>query len=286
MTETKQKTVWKTYPEFPFIQANQFGEVRTIDRTITGKNGRKLLVKGRVLKQQLLPDGYLQVHFRVNRKSIFMYVHRIMASCFIPNTNNWPEVNHKDNNRANNVVSNLEWCTHQYNQDYKKNFGTSSAEVLGKPVFAVNLETGKVLYFESQSEASRQLGVHSGGIGDVLKGRLNQIGGYWFTEDKSEITEEKIRKIKAKMYFRGGVVAINLETSEVFRFKTQLEAARQLGVDVGSINKVIKGKRYKTAGGYWFCYADENAVEKTRAKLGDDIANKVKELMSNELQSA
>lgn len=52
-------------------------------------------------------------------------------------------------------MSNLEWCTHQYNEAYKKNFGTSQAELLGKTVFAVNLETLKVLHFETQAEAAR-----------------------------------------------------------------------------------------------------------------------------------
>lgn len=92
----KEKAVWKIYPEFPFIEANQFGEVRTTDRLVTCKNGRKMFVKGHVLKQWANNKGYLLVHFSVNGKDVARLVHRIIAASFIPNPDNLPEVNHKD----------------------------------------------------------------------------------------------------------------------------------------------------------------------------------------------
>ena len=202
MTNTKQKEVWKTYPEYPFIEANQFGEVRTKDRFVEVKNGSKRLVKGRVLKQYLNKSGYLYVAFSLNDKTVNLRAHRVVAICFIPNPDKNPEVNHIDNDRTNNVVNNLEWCSRQYNQDYKKKFGT-----FGRPV-----------------------------------------------------------------------IAINLDTSEIFWFETQHEAARQLDADPGNICSVLKGKRTKTKG-YYFCNADSTAVEKTRKKFDNEIANKVKKLI-------
>lgn len=273
------KPIWLPYPEYPFIEANQFGEVRTKDRVVTDRNGRKLHIKGRVLKQQLNNQGYMYVHVSANGRRFNLLVHRIVATCFLPNPNNLPEVNHKDNNPANNAVSNLEWCTRQYNEDYKKKFGTSSTEVLGRPVFAVNLKTGKVLRFESQCEAARKLSIDQGSIARVVKGLYKYAGNYWFTEDENEITDEKIQEIKNNI-LSCSVIAVNQETFEVFWFKSQSEAARQLDVNSGNLNSVLKGKRHKTAGGYWFTYADENAIEKTRVKFGDDIANKVEKLMN------
>lgn len=128
----------------------------------------------------------------------------MVATCFIPNPNNHPEVNHIDNDRTNNKVSNLEWCTSQYNSDYKKNFGTSATETLGKPVFAVNLETEKILRFKSQSEAARRLGVHRGDISMVVKGKLNQAGGYWFCN----ADENAVEKVRSKF---GNKVAREVE---------------------------------------------------------------------------
>lgn len=208
MTDTKQREIWKVYPELPFIEASNLGRIKTKDRIVTRSNGGKYFVKGRVLKQHLQKNGYMYVRFRLNGKKVKLYVHRIVATCFIHDPNNYPQVNHKDNDPTNNVVSNLEWCTNQYNQDYKNNFGTSPAQIFGRPV-----------------------------------------------------------------------IAINLETSEIFWFKTQTEAAHQLVANLGHINEVIKGKLNKT-GGYWFAYADNTAVEKTRAKFGGEMANKVRELMS------
>lgn len=285
MNNIKEQPIWKPYPDYPFIEANQFGEIRTKDRVIVRKDGKKYPVKGRVLKQHDNGHGYMQVSFQMNGKTVSLSVHRVIAASHIPNPNNLPEVNHKDDNPKNNAVSNLEWCTREYNEDYKKNFGTTQAEVFGHPVFAVNLKTGKILRFKSQSEAARQLGIDSSHISEVVKGHLNIAGGYWFTEDESEITEEKIREIKANMLFLGGVIAVNPETSEVFRFKSQHEAGRKLGVETQNINKVVKGQR-KTAGGYWFCYADENAVERTREKFGNEVANKVEKLMIEREQKA
>lgn len=204
MTDIKKDAVWKSYQDYPFIEANQYGQVRTRDRYVKVNGQGKRLIKGRVLKQQLMPNGYMKVNFKVNGKVVNLYVHRIVAICFIPNQNNLPEINHIDNDPTNNTVSNLEWCTHKYNMAYCGKYG----KALSCPLIAVNLETSEVLYFKSQSEASRQIGASAGNINNVLKGLYNKTHGYWF------------------------------------------------------------------------CYADENAVGKTRAKFGDEVANEVKKLMS------
>ena len=199
------------------------------------------------------------ISFGSRGRQIHLLVHRIISTCFLPNPNNYPQVNHKDNNPKNNAVSNLEWCTSQYNVAYRERYGTSAAEAVGRPVFAVELKTGKVLKFETQHEASRQLGVHVESINRIVKGKLNQTGGYWFTEDESEITEERIREIKAKMVLLYGVIAIDLDSLKALWFESQSETSRQLGVSVGYINNVIKGL-YNKAKGFWFCCADENAI--------------------------
>lgn len=278
MTDKAEKEIWKTYPDYSFIEASNLGRIRTKDRYVTVKGQGERLIKGRVLKQQPQKGGYIQVQFSVCGKMVRLYVHRIVAICFLPNPNNYPEVNHKDCDPTNNRWDNLEWCTHQENIAYRDRLGHFVNNTQKKHVFAVNLETGKVLLFESQTEAARQLGVDQGNLNNVVNGKMNQIGSYWFTEDESEITDEKIREIKDNMELLCGVIAINTETSEVYRFESQMEATRQLNVHQSNIYKVLKGQYNKT-GGYWFCYADENAVEKARKRFGDETAKKVEELM-------
>lgn len=278
----EDQEIWKTYPEYDFIEVSNLGRVRTKDRTVTRSDGREQFVKGRVLKQQLQRNGYMYVGFGVNGKTVRLLTHRMVAISYVPNPNNYSEVNHKDNDRTNNVVSNLEWCTVQYNIAYREKYGVSAREAtkaLRHSVFAIDLKTGKVLRFGAQNEAAYQLGISRSSLYAVINGKRYTAGGYWVTEDESEITEEKIQEINAKMHLFGGVVAVNLDNFNVLWFESQSEAALQLGVNVSHVSAVVKGKRNK-AGGCWFTYADENAVEKARTEFGDEIAKKVEKLMS------
>lgn len=189
MDDTKEE-IWKPYPKYPSIEASNFGRIRTKDRYVRNGKGVRL-IKGCILKQHYDKYGYLYVSTSINGKNITLKAHRIVASAFIPNPNNYPEVNHIDCNRANNVVSNLEWCTSKYNSQYRDKLGHFVNNNPGRPVTAINLETGKVLRFESQSEAARQLGISRGNICEALKGLYAQLKGYLFTEDESEITPPK-----------------------------------------------------------------------------------------------
>jgi|GEM_PF-754811 len=278
---------WKSYPEFPFIEGSSLGRVRTRDRVV--RNGRgKRIVRGRILKQCFNGAGYLQVHFGVNGRPVTQLVHRIIAECLIPNPDNLPQVNHKDCDRTNNNVSNLEWCDASYNQRYREKYGVSNAESQGFPVFAVDLTTLEVFRFPARAEAGRKLGVSDTGVDMVIKGKYNQMNGYWFTdadENAIEAVRSKLDKFGSVMVKKASgrpIFAVNLTTLEVSRFPSQTEAGRALGVDPSSVTKVTKGK-LKTAGGYWFTNTDSNAVEATKNKFGDIVADKVEKATRNKL---
>lgn len=70
------------------------------------------------ISQRLNADGYMQITVGKTGNRSQYRVHRMVAEAFIPNPDNLPEVNHKDNDRTNNRVDNLEWCTHEYNIRY------------------------------------------------------------------------------------------------------------------------------------------------------------------------
>lgn len=189
-----ENEVWKTHPDFDSIKVSNLGEVKTVDRYVKRGDGR-LFVKGRILKQQRNDKrgGYMQVQFVVDGKQLHKYTHRLVAECFLPNTGNLPEINHRDNNPQNNNVSNLEWCSHEYNVAYREKFGKIAVGVSGKPVCTVDLKTWKVSWFESQHEASRVLGFSVGNISNVLKNRYKTTHGLWFTY-ADESTVEAIRE--------------------------------------------------------------------------------------------
>lgn len=176
-----QGEIWKAHPEYTEIEVSTLGRVRTLDRVISNGKGTRL-VKGQVLKPFGSGIGYLQVSIQIDGKRTNKYVHRLVAQTFLSNPNGFPMVNHLDCDITNNKVENLEWCTASYNSKYREKFGKAS----GHPVFAINLTTLEVLYFRSQREASRELGVSHGNIYSVLKGRIKQTGGYHFENANAE----------------------------------------------------------------------------------------------------
>lgn len=179
---TSKTEIWKPHPEYTGTEVSTFGRIRTLDRVVPCRGNGTRLVKGRVLKPASDRGGYLTVAVKVNDKFISKKVHRLVAQAFIPNPDGLPEINHKDNNPLNNGVSNLEWCTHEYNMAYKEKYGKTAKESAPKlPVYAVNLKTQEILWFESRMEAGRVLGFCQGHISMVIKGKYKQTNGYWFT---------------------------------------------------------------------------------------------------------
>lgn len=118
-------------------------------------------------------NGYLYVNLLKDGKLKKGYIHRLVATAFIDNPDNLPEVNHKNEDKTKNEVSNLEWCTKQYNNTY----GTRNERIsqkLSKPVHCIELDQ----VFKSVTEAAQQLNIHSPGIFRALAGRTKKAYGY------------------------------------------------------------------------------------------------------------
>lgn len=104
-------------------EVDQFGRVYSVDRIVhVDDNGREYdkPLKGKRMKQSVHTKGYKTVPLTKDGKTTTHYVHRLVAEAFIPNPSNLPFINHKDEDKTNNFVENLEWCTEQYNATYGK----------------------------------------------------------------------------------------------------------------------------------------------------------------------
>lgn len=99
-------------------EVSNLGRVRSVDRYVVDSLENRRFYKGKVLSPGIRPDGYLFVILSCNGKSKTINVHRIVAQAFIPNFDNLPMVNHKDEDKSNNRVDNLEWCNAKYNNTY------------------------------------------------------------------------------------------------------------------------------------------------------------------------
>lgn len=147
---------------------------------------------GRSLKPQVDGAGYAEVQLWRNNKGTHKTLHRLFAEAYIPNPDNLPNINHKDENTMNWDLNNLEWCTQSYNQNY----GTANekrgpkiskalrgkpkpwvAEQKGKPIVAVD-PSGRETRYPSCKEAARRIGLNPSSIQKILKGHRPTAGGY------------------------------------------------------------------------------------------------------------
>ena len=185
MIKMNDVEVWRTYPEFPFIEGSTIGRIRTLDRAVSRGKGM-YVVKGHILKQWYNRNGYLLVTFRVNGKIVKRQVHRIIASCFLQNPDSLEQINHKNCVRDDNKIENLEWCSASYNCQYREEHGGASS----RSVISVNIKTMEASWFPSRAKAADSLGVYSTSISAVVKGKLKQTGGLWFTNADNNAVEK------------------------------------------------------------------------------------------------
>ena len=99
-------------------EVSSYGRVRSVDRYVKSKGESYWLRKGKMLSPAKDKNGYLKVNLSCNGKNNIIRVHRLIAQSFLPNPDNLPEVNHKDEDKTNNNVDNLEWCDRSYNISY------------------------------------------------------------------------------------------------------------------------------------------------------------------------
>ena len=112
--------IWKPVKGFEgYYEVSNLGRVRSVDRIVydTVRNRYRLL-KGKVLTERDNGNGYKGVMFCKEHKLCQKYIHILVAEAFLDNPDHLPQVNHKDENKANNTVDNLEWCTSYYNNEY------------------------------------------------------------------------------------------------------------------------------------------------------------------------
>lgn len=109
-------------------------------------------------------------------------IHRLVASTWIPNPNGYRCINHKNENKLDNHASNLEWCTHQYNNTYHDKHLKCA-----KYVEMIDLNTGRTInVYRSAHEAERQTGITFKNISAVCRGTRKSAGGYGWKFQKED----------------------------------------------------------------------------------------------------
>ena len=147
------------------------GEVMAISRRVKFGHVYRW-TKTKLLTPRDNGKGYLELEFLGKHH----YIHRLVAEAFIPNPYNFPCINHKDENKENNSVENLEWCDYSYNTNYGTRTKRAKEKQFGDRFVVINLDTGDV--YQTPKDASRATGIHSDSISRVCKGKSKTAGGY------------------------------------------------------------------------------------------------------------
>lgn len=164
-------------------QVSNFGRVRSLKHVIVRRNGRQFTINNKILNPNKLKSGYLQVQLKKEGDYKCILVHRLVAEAFIPNTKHLPCVNHKDENKTNCKLSNLEWCTYSYNTKY----GTCQERRrkllinnynMSKIVLQYTKEGMFIKEYPSLSEAARQIGCDIRNISACCRNKKKSIGGF------------------------------------------------------------------------------------------------------------
>ena len=156
-------------------EVSNLGRVRRIESFVNCKAGSKRKVSGKILKPRTNTCGYLMVRLSKNGIWRDFLLHRLVSAAFIPNPNNLPQVNHLSEDKLNNSVENLEWCSAKENTNY----GTRNKRISEKRKKAIYCQELDEI-FSSAGDAAEQLGLKRSNIGCALCGRSKTAGGYHF----------------------------------------------------------------------------------------------------------
>lgn len=171
-----------------FYQVSSLGRVRSLDRDITYSNGLVVHYNGKILSLNRNTNGYLSVLLSKNNEKKRVMIHRLVAEAFIENPNNFLEVNHKNEDKNDNCVENLEWCDRKYNVNYG-NHKTKQIASRGTPIVQLTVDGDYVNTYPSAHEAARALGNESyqGSISKANRGDAYIAYGFcWCSVEQYE----------------------------------------------------------------------------------------------------
>lgn len=169
------KEIWRDIEGYEELyQISSLGRVKSLG------NGGSNNSKERIIKALVVSSGYLAVGLSKDGKQKQYLIHRLAANAFIPNPDNLPQVNHRDEDKTNNRVDNLEFCSAKYNSNYGTHNKRISESMTNNPKMSKKvlcIETGKI--YPSTMQVERELGFSNSDISKCCRGiKHKTVGGF------------------------------------------------------------------------------------------------------------
>lgn len=238
---SEEKEIWKDIAGYEgFYQVSNLGRVRSLDRVIVRKNGWKQTFDGKLLKPKTYKNGYLFVCINNAKTKKYITIHRLVATAFLDNKNNYPVINHKDENIKNNNANNLEWCTQSYNLSYgmrkEKQIETLIATGHVKKVYQFTMNGDFVSEYRTIKEAQDATGITN--ISSVCRGKYNSAGGFLWSHNNISPTNRRGKTSKKVVCFRG-------DNGIVFEYSSLRSAERLTGIPRNKISEMCRSNDKK-----------------------------------------
>lgn len=188
--------VWKDVIGYEGLYiVSSMGRVKSLDRIVKDRWGNDRNKEGQIISLNKKKHGYFHVNLYKNKIRKTHSVYRLVAVAFIPNTDNLPQINHKDENPSNNCVENLEWCDSEYNNNYGGHYERAyNHKGKNNPMYGKTGDkcpTSKKVYcielnevYNSMREAERKTGINNSCISDACKGKQKTAGKHPITGER------------------------------------------------------------------------------------------------------
>lgn len=172
--------IWKDIEGYEGLyQVSNLGRVKSLERRVRAKKpGTTQRIKERIRKFSYTTEGYAYVVLSKEGVHKTILVHRLVADAFVPNPDNLPCVNHKDEDKKNDTSDNLEWCTYSYNNTYKDVHRRRNLDNVKRMVIQYDLEMNEIKRWSLMSDACREYNIGPGNMAKCCKGERVHCAGF------------------------------------------------------------------------------------------------------------
>lgn len=245
--------IWKAVRGYEGIyEVSDQGYVRSLPREVGARNNKKRWVKGKMMTGSDNGNGYKSVMLTIDGHGKRHYIHRLVAEAFIPNPNDFSEINHKNEDKGDNRAVNLEWITHKDNINY----GSCIEKIAAPQSFEVkqfDYDGNYIATYRSIVDASRKTGINYSDIRKCINGKTVTAGGYiWISPKKPSVKfpskEEIIKARHAK-----SVDQYDIDGHFIKTYMLMKDAAEDNNINSSAICGCCR-MNLSTAGGYVWRY--------------------------------